>query len=302
VVVPAYNSAGLLRHALAHLSAQTLAATAYEVVVVDDGSTDDTPAVIAAAGGRGQVRGLRMSTNRGRGPARNAGIRAAAAPLVVFIDSDVLAPPDFLVRHLAMHTAPRGPAVGRGPVVTIPAPAVPARPPAIRHSPAYLTTANASVPRQALLDAGLFDEAFPAYGGEDVDLGLRLKARGLPRRYDHRAVAFHVEPPLAFDAFAAYLAKEEHRARAACYLADKHPGFAARVLIQDTPLHRTLHFLLAGGGLLDGRRAPVLARWLARRGYRGLSLLVARGALNQHYMQALVRLRTRSDPRDRGPR
>jgi glycosyltransferase involved in cell wall biosynthesis len=295
-VVPAYNDAGMLRHTLAHLTAQTLEPAAYEIVVVDDGSTDDTPGVVAAAtAGQAQVRGVRLYPNQGRSAARNEGIRAAGAPLIVFVDSDVLVKRDFMVRHLEMHRAARRPAVGRGPVVTIPTPSIPPRTPLIRHSPAYLSTANASVPRQALLDVGLFDEGFQAYGWEDVDLGLRLKARGLPRLYSREAVAFHVEPPLALDALDRYLAKEEERARMALLLSIKHPGLAARMLIQDTVFHRTLHFLLAGGGLLDVRRAPVLARWLDARGHHALSRVVARGLFNRHYIQSLHRLRAEQD-------
>ncbi len=292
VVVPAYNHAPVLRHTLAHLTAQTLDLDAYEIVVVDDGSTDETPEVIAsAASDRARVRGIRLDPNRGRSAARNAGIRAAGSTLIVFIDGDVLVKREFLARHLEMHRSARRPAVGRGPVATIPSPEIPSRAPLIRHSPAYLSTANASVPRQALFEAGLFDEGFRAYGWEDFDLGLRLKARGLPRVYSHDAVAFHVEPPLVFDGFDRYLAKEEERARMALYLINKHPGLATRILIQDTAFHRTLHFLLAGGGLLDSRRAPALARWLDARGHYALSLLVARSLFNRHYIQSLDRFR-----------
>jgi glycosyltransferase involved in cell wall biosynthesis len=291
-VVPVYNDAGMLRHTLAHLAAQTLEPDAFEVVVVDDGSTDDTPQVLAAATtSRVRVRGIRLQTNRGRSAARNAGIRTAAAPLIVFVDSDVLVKEDFLMRHLEMHRSAGRPAVGRGPVVTIPTPEIPRRTPLIRHSPAYLSTANASVARQALFEAGLFDEGFQPYGWEDFDLGLRLKARGLPRLYSRQAVAYHVEPPLAPDAFDRYLAKEEARAQTALYLLNKHPDLATRILVQDTLVHRAIHLILAGGGLLDSRRAPRLARWLQARGYRGLALLVARGLFNRHYIQSLARFR-----------
>jgi glycosyltransferase involved in cell wall biosynthesis len=291
VVLPVYNNAAMLRHSLAHLNAQTLDPSVYEIVVVDDGSTDETPGVVTAATGRSRIRGVRLAVNRGRSAARNAGVRTASSALIVFIDSDVLVRPDFLAVHLGMHRSGRAPVVGRGPVVTIPKPTIPSRCPPIRHSPAYFSTANASVPRQALLDAGLFDEGFPAYGWEDFELGRRLKAQGLSRRYDRAAVAFHVEPPLAFDRFDQYLAKEEARARAALYFLAKHPGLATRILVQDTAFHRLLHYILAGAGLLDSRRAPALAAWLQARGRRGLSLLVARALLNRHYMQSLERAR-----------
>ena len=219
VVVPTYNDAPMLRLCLAHLAAQTLAPAAYEVVVVDDGATDDTPRVVEeAASGRVRIRGVRLDRNRGRSAARNAGIRAAGAPLVVFVDSDVLVPPDFLQRHSEIHRSAGSPVMGRGPVVVICAPEIPPMRPRIRVSPAYLDTANASVARQVLVDAGMFDEGFRVYGWEDFDLGLRIKARGIPRVFSPAAVAYHVQRPPTLESLDRHLAREEDRARTALYL------------------------------------------------------------------------------------
>jgi GT2 family glycosyltransferase len=292
VIIPTYNDARLLRHALTHLAQQTLDRTAYEVVVVDDGSTDETPQVIAAASGKGvTVRSVRLERNRGRSAARNAGIRAAVAPLIVFVDSDVLVVPDFLQRHLEIHEAARRDVVGRGPVASIPSTELPARPPLTRISRGYLDTANASIARQALVDVGMFDEGFRAYGWEDVDLGLRLRARGLRRVYSAAALAYHVQQPPTPDSFERYLAKEEERARTALYLLRKHPGLVTRVLVQDTWLHRVAQVILGGFGLLSVRSVPVLNRWLRTLGLHTLAYLAARSVLSRHYLRSLDRLR-----------
>lgn len=291
VIIPTYNHAPLLAAALACLSAQTVPRDAFEVVVADDGSTDETPAVLAAAAGGLALRAVRLEANRGRAAARNAALRAARAPLVVFIDSDVLVPPAFLARHLALHQAAARPVVGRGPVVFVPRPEIPRRLPLVRSSPAFLDTANASVPRQAVFDAGLFDEAFRLYGWEDFDLGLRLQALGLPKVFSPAAVAFHVQPPPTPETLAAALAREEERARTAVHLLRKHPGWRTRLLVQDTPVQRAVHFLMAAGGLLPAPAALRLARWLRGRGLATPAFLVSRGALNRHYLRALDRYR-----------
>jgi glycosyltransferase involved in cell wall biosynthesis len=292
VVIPTYNDAPVLRRALAALEAQSLAPAAYEVVVVDDGSTDDTPRVItAAAAGRARIRGVRLEHNQGRSAARNAGICATAAPLIVFVDSDVLVRPDFLQRHLAIHRAAGHPVVGRGPVIVIPSPSIPPGTPRISSSPAYLDTANASIPRAALIEAGLFDEGFRVYGWEDFDLGLRLQARGIPRVFSRDAVAFHVQVLPTVDSFDRLLAKEEERARTALYLLRKHPGVQTRMLIQDTPVQRAWHFLIGGAGLLTVRNAPRIGRWLQARGLSTPAHLVVRGVLNRHYLASLRRFR-----------
>jgi GT2 family glycosyltransferase len=83
VVIPTYNRAGLLEQALASVFAQEL--TDYEVIVVDDGSTDETQAVLARYGER--VRALRQE-NQGQGAARNLGIQHATGEYVAFLDSD----------------------------------------------------------------------------------------------------------------------------------------------------------------------------------------------------------------------
>lgn len=83
VIIPTYNRAALLREALDSVFAQTF--TDYEVIVVDDGSEDDTPAVIASYGQR--VRFYRQE-NSGPGAARNLGIQNAAGEYLAFLDSD----------------------------------------------------------------------------------------------------------------------------------------------------------------------------------------------------------------------
>jgi GT2 family glycosyltransferase len=161
----------------------------------------------------------------------------------------------------------------------------------IRTSPAYLDTANASIPRAVLLDVGLFDEGFRLYGWEDFDLGMRLQARGLPRVFSPKALAFHVQPPTTPEAFDRQLAKEEERARTALYLLRKHPGAKTRMLIQDTALHRAAHFILGGAGLLTEENAPRIAGWLQARGLGALAYFALRGVLNRHYLHSLDRFR-----------
>jgi GT2 family glycosyltransferase len=162
-------------------------------------------------------------------------------------------------------------------------------------SPAFLDTANASVQRQVLIDVGMFDEGFRAYGWEDFDLGLRLEARGVGRVFDAGAIAYHVQPLPAVDALPRHLAKEEERARTALYLLRKHPGRQTRLLIQDTRLQRAFHFVLGGGGLLTLRNAPRLAGWLQAHGHYTLANLVIRGVLNRHYLASLDRFRAVSE-------
>ena len=93
VVLATKDRAALLGRLLASLREQTLPAESFEVVVVDDGATDDTTQVLATAGQGLCLQVLRHERSLGPARARDAGWRAASAPLVVFTDDDCQATP-----------------------------------------------------------------------------------------------------------------------------------------------------------------------------------------------------------------
>ena len=102
VVVPTYNYGRFIREAVDSALAQTVQPV--EVIVVDDGSTDDTPQQMAAYTHDPRVRYLRQE-NRGLSAARNAGIRAARSEFVAFLDADDRWKPEKLERQLACFTS-----------------------------------------------------------------------------------------------------------------------------------------------------------------------------------------------------
>jgi glycosyltransferase involved in cell wall biosynthesis len=94
-IVCSYNRSGLARRALESLAAQTLPPADMEIVLVDDGSTDDTPAMAARFGAsRPNFRCLRQP-NRGLSDARNTGWKNSSAPIIAYLDDDATAKPDW---------------------------------------------------------------------------------------------------------------------------------------------------------------------------------------------------------------
>lgn len=110
VLIGAYDSAATLRRAIDSILDQTLAEL--ELIAIDDGSRDATPALIADAAARdGRVRALAMGRNVGIARSLNAGLREARAPVVAVLDADDLAGPRRLERQLAVLEARRDVAV-----------------------------------------------------------------------------------------------------------------------------------------------------------------------------------------------
>ncbi|MEQ8440288.1 MAG: glycosyltransferase family 2 protein [Ilumatobacter fluminis] len=101
IVVPTYNRRRRLDRVLRSLAGQRTDIP-FEVVVVSDGSTDDTDEYLSSASVPLPVRAIRQD-NAGPAAARNRGIEAAAGDLIVFLDDDVVAGPELVARHAAEH-------------------------------------------------------------------------------------------------------------------------------------------------------------------------------------------------------
>ena len=109
VVIRSKNEADRLKLTLASLKDQGAA----EIVVVDDGSSDHTPSILAEAAGYLDVRIIRHTSSKGRSAASNAGALRASSDLLLFLDGDTLAGPDLIARHVTLHGHSRN-VVGRG--------------------------------------------------------------------------------------------------------------------------------------------------------------------------------------------
>ncbi len=107
VVVATRNRAAFLPDLLEALAGQTMDTSRFEIVVVDDGSTDDTWSALEALADATtlQLRGLRLGRSIGQGPARNVGVQAARGEIVAFTDDDCI--PSAIVAQRPDGTAPR---------------------------------------------------------------------------------------------------------------------------------------------------------------------------------------------------
>jgi glycosyltransferase involved in cell wall biosynthesis len=203
VVVPTFNKIATLLRTLEGLGSQDCVG-AFEVVVVDDASTDGTSEALGRMSPPYQLTTVRHDCNRGRAAARNSGIRAARGRLIVFLDDDMEAAAGLVSAHISAHAGGDKLAVV-GNVRTHPR---------ANHSAVaryldtrgaqkirsggdlpfkYFSTNNSSVPRRDLESVGLFDEAFAAYGFEDVEIAARLASNlGVRFIYCEEAESLHL--------------------------------------------------------------------------------------------------------------
>ena len=292
VITPTRDRATALARCLGALANQSLDPARYEVVVVDDGSTDDTPAVVEAAQRRARcaIRLFRLPEHAGIPAARNVAVREARGELVAFVDSDEFAPPAFLAAHLACHLRAGRNIICRGPVIVTHSLQAPfdARGGLLDLSTAYIDTDNASVQRDHLLRAGLFDESFSPYGWEGLDLGFRLRGLGLRRVFHRAAAIYHYRPNLSPEMLPALLAKEEERAATALLFLAKNPSLEARFAISHTPIHRMMNAVQRGFGAFHSGNA---VGWIARLRQRGLAWparIILAGVLRERYFACLL--------------
>ena len=113
VVISTYNRAKALPATLDALGAQDMPADDYEVMVVDDGSTDATADVLAASSPAYTLLTYRLPSNRGVSAGRNVALRNAQGRFVIMISDDLIVPRDFLTTHVAtLNRFPRAWVVG----------------------------------------------------------------------------------------------------------------------------------------------------------------------------------------------
>jgi GT2 family glycosyltransferase/glycosyltransferase involved in cell wall biosynthesis len=205
VIIPTYNRCAVLASCLAALEQQSLAKERFEVIVIDDGSTDGTEQLCQGLSISFPLVYLRQS-NAGAGAARKSGSEVAQGKYLLLFNDDTLAAPELLTEHLrAQHEyAPKKCAVlgdfrypteaGKRALTSFLAtrpflfPQVNMKAGFYRES-WYFIACNLSVRREAVLGVGCFDPQFRV--AEDTELGARLVQEGYRIRYHPRAVAWH---------------------------------------------------------------------------------------------------------------
>lgn len=298
VVIPTYNRLPILQKCLRALEYQDLGdrplIRGYEVVVVDDGSTDGT--VDWLQENAAILRHVRLYTQDHQGPAaaRNLGVQKATGDTIIFIDSDLVVTDGFLKAHaIALVKGRKENSSDRlftyGRVINTANFDNPTAEPykVTDFSAAYFATGNVAIARHWLEEVGLFDTSFQQYGWEDLELGVRLKKLGLKLIKCPNAVGYHWHPPFKLADIPNLIDKEIQRGRMGVVFYQKHPTWDVKMMIQMTWIHRLLWGILSIGGRLNEKTLSPVLQWLINSGKPQLALEIARIFLNWYNVKAV---------------
>ncbi len=298
VVIPTYNRRQILEKCLLALEQQELAygIEGYEVVVVDDGSTDGTLEWLKGSSKLFPHVQLFEQEHSGAAVGRNKGVKNSKGEVIVFIDSDLVVTNSFLASHVR---ALKNSWLSRGDRLSFTYGAVVNT--ANFHNPtnekhkiqdiswAYFATGNVAIDKKLLERAGLFDDNFRLYGWEDLELGERLRMMGVQLIKCPKAVGYHWHPALRLEQIPDLIRVERERAKMGLVFFRKHPTLRVRFIIQFTWLHRTIWEIMTFGGLINERSLRPLLAWLIRAGHSGIAMELLRLPLNRIAVEALFK-------------
>ena len=220
VIIPCYDRPEVLRQCLAALQSQTLPREQFEVICVNDAASDSAvKKVIIEALQNLPGKYLEHPTNRGRGPARNTGLKEACGEIILLMDSDIVANSRLLEEHVWAHQSHAGEKIAVLSRIEFPPEQLAQSPvarvfdettlvlaysrmkPGKKYNYMHFYTGCVSFPRQAYVQLGGFDESYPHYGVEDTAYGYHLEQIGYAVLYHPAARCIHSEETSSVEKF-----------------------------------------------------------------------------------------------------
>ena len=298
VVIPTYNRLPILKKCLQALESQILIDEIddYEIVIVDDGSTDGTPDWIKSNTFDFPHVKLFEQSHGGPATGRNLGVEKSLGELIIFIDSDLIVDKYFLRSHVDSLIREWNKSGDRkcftyGTVINTSNFEHPNSEPFKFQdfSWAYFATGNVAIDKKILKKSGLFDRSFRLYGWEDLELGERLRNMGVKLIKCPRAIGYHWHPALALNQIPDLIRIEKERAKMGLVFYRKHPTLRVKFIIQYTFFHRLLWELLTLGGIINTKTLRPLLAFLIKKGHSGMAMELLRLPLNLIGVRQLFR-------------
>ncbi|MGC8718332.1 MAG: glycosyltransferase family 2 protein [bacterium] len=286
VIIPTRNRSKIVRECLNRILLQRY--SPYEVIVVDDGSEDDTLDVLKDFSRFENFRYISIPERKGPAFCRNLGVKESTGEVLLFIDSDIFTLSNFIEEHINTHKAHREKILVVGPVIGISNlnESFPQRGSLLDFSNAYFASGNVSLSKDLFLQVGGFDELFNVYGWEDIEFGFKLKRLGVRSVKNSNAVGYHYQPLPSVEELEMLKEKERERAKTAIYLYKKYHSLEVKLMIQLTPFHRILNNIITGFGYINEKRVIEILRSNRSYNFKRFALTAF---LTNVYLEALKR-------------
>lgn len=287
VIIPTHNRREILKKSIESFYDQSFAKEDFELVVIDDHSSDGTEEMIASLSPPFALV-YDKSDKRGPARARNIGIQKAQGEIILFIDSDIVAHADLLKEHMSIHKE-RGSVIVHGEVINTPNIDNPRSEKwkLSDYSQAFFATGNSSVAKVFLLKAGLFDEDFFEYGWEDLELGLRLKKMGLRAVKNSKAIGYHYQKPFRLENLPALCQKERERGHMAYLFYKKFPTPEVRGITLIHPFFFGLDEFLTVGNWTERASTMDYLKQLEEKQHQSRLLFLVKIIKNHCYMEGI---------------
>ncbi len=199
IVIPAFNAQKTIRACLEALEHQTVSRSEFEVIVIDDGSKDQTPEIVL------EFKNALLFRQKNAGPAmaRNRGAKKASAEIIVFLDSDCVPNSNWLEEMLKPFQKTE--IAGAQGAYENPLPnwvacfiqlEIEERYQRMKKKPFidFVGSYSAAYRKKIFLGEGCFDEAFAMASGEDTDFSFRLAKKGYKMVFASKAIVKHFHP------------------------------------------------------------------------------------------------------------
>jgi len=292
IILATYNRKKLLAACLRCLNAQDYPSKRFEVVIVDDGSSDGSLELAKSWSAPYSTKVI-SAGHQGSGPARNLGVSQSTGDIVIFIDDDAFVAPWFVAEHVKIHREAPHPVYVAGPALNVHGQEKIDNPPTTAFQ--YRIQAwfdfwgdpfvgvNVSCPRKEFLKQQGFDLRFGrTYGYQDTELGFRLRLSGIGGVRNRRAYVLHHQagtPTLELE-----MKKRSERGGTAALFYKKYPLPAVKKIIRWERLNWDKRF--ARWGLVNWARPE---RVLAMKKSRHILYPAARKVLLTHLFASSLR-------------
>lgn len=204
-----------------------------ELLIIDDASTDSTLDLLKEYSNKFSFfRYIISPQNNGISKTRNLLVNNAEGKYIIFIDSDVIISENLIKNHLEILKNNPNVICQSQLIITDDLKKIKSANLLTDKSRAFFDTANLSIEKNKIIEAGYFDESFSGYGWEDLELGLRLKANGLKCIKKDYIYSFHYQEKPNIKNIDSYIKKELDRARGAIFFNKKHPNLEVKAMTQ----------------------------------------------------------------------